>query len=189
MKLTLLVTTLCLAGVAVVPAPSLAAAKKPKPTVYELSGSYSKESVVYTHCSAVGGGFVSNTTRVIRTYTYSGNTRSGITVVETDQTFAIQDVQDNEFVRPSSIAGQKHETTRKLKGSEVVTTKGKTGTFSYDGIGAGYTRQTFKLPAKGKSRQIKVDSFTRANDPAPGVGCDVSYDQTEAKGAIQVRVR
>jgi hypothetical protein len=50
-------------------------------------------------------------------------------------------------------------------------------------------RQTFKQPAKGKVREIKIDSFTRANEPAPGVGCDVSYDQTEAKGTVQVRLK
>jgi RNase P/RNase MRP subunit p29 len=189
MKLTLLAMTVCLASVAVAPAPSLAAARKPKPPVYELSGGYTRESVVYTHCKAVGGGFVGNTTRVVRTFAYSGDTRSGVTVVETEQTFAIQDVEDNEFVLPDSIAGQKRETTRKVKGGEVVTAKGKTGSFFYEGIGNGYARQTFKLPAKGKARAIKIDSFTRANDPAPGAGCDVSYDQTEAKGTIQVRLR
>lgn len=192
MRRLVVTATALLALLAVAAAPASAARKKaPKKPVYEFAGGYSKTSVVFTRCNIVTGGTVSNTTRVVRTYAYSGDTKSGVTIVETEQTFLIRDAEDSEYIKDSTAQTSPQTTQRTSKGSEVITrAKGNTGTFQFDGIGSDLQRQTFKLPRKkGQITEIKIASSSHSDDPGRPADCDVSYDTSEAKGIVFVRMK
>jgi hypothetical protein len=187
MRKLLPVIAIAAAATAALPATAPAKAKpKPKPAVYAIYGGYDLTSVIYTSCVPPGGGVVNETTRVKRHFAYSGDTRRGITVKETEQEFLIRE-STNEYLPSNSIAGEPRETTYKSSGAITIGKKG-TGWFAYDGIGSERDRLSFRAPKKpGDAVQIKPDSNERHNEPDPGVGCTVAWSSTEASGALLVK--
>jgi hypothetical protein len=175
------------------PSPASAAKKKKPAPIYKVSGGYKVTNIIEKTCHPfIGGGPNTVTERheTQTTYTYSGNTKNGITIKSTRTILQKRSVaDDNEYIRPYTIMSQPETITRKLGGSEVIhsySEKKGTAALSYDGLGSGYTSHAFKAPKKkGQTETITV-SDDESEDIAPDRDCSSGYIVDVITGHITV---
>jgi hypothetical protein len=184
MKRFLIPLALAVASVAAVPAAAPAAKKKPKPPVYTIHGGYDKTFVIYSECDPLKQGLVKETTRTKKHYSYTGDTKRGFTITETEQQFLIRE-SANPYLPSNTITGEPTTRTKKVAGSDVLAIKKSRGTYIFDGIGAELQRQSFSVPSKvGGRKQIKLSTTERASSPA--TGCTVLYEDSSVDGTVLI---